>query len=200
MKKPFDILLRSALVLALAGALAGCATSHTQNKIVTASYQPGVPGGTYVETYKTVATLAAINAATRQMVFAGADGSTNSFIAGPNFEHFESYQVGDKVKVTVARELLTWFPPENPPAANDVTELVRNQPGVKPGVLIAPTIELTATLLSVAPQTHEATMQLSDGRVVTFKVRRDIDLAKAKIGTTGIIRTSEAMAVMVEKP
>jgi len=200
MKNTFNILLRAVLVLALAGGLAGCTSSQTQNKTVTASYKPGVPGGTYVETYQTVATLVAIESATRQMIFKGADGSTNSFIAGPKFVNFDAYQVGDKVKVTVARELVTWFPPETPPATNDVTELVRNQPGVKPGVLTAPTIELTATLISVAPQKHEATLQLSDGRVATFKVRKDIDLAAAKIGTTGIIRTSEAMAVMLEKP
>ena len=200
MKNLFKILVRAVFVLALAGGLAGCASSQAQNKTINASYKPGVPGGTYVETYQTVATLVAIDPASRQMTFKGADDSTNSFVAGPGFFQFDLYQVGDKVKVTVARELVTWFSPETPPATNDVRELVRNQPGVKPGVLTAPTIELTATLLSVAPQKHEATLQLSDGRVVTFKVRKDIDLAAAKIGATGVIRTSAAMAVMLENP
>jgi hypothetical protein len=200
MKKTFNIFLRAASVFAITGWLAGCTAARPQNKTVTASYQSGVPGGSYVETYQTAATLTDINPATRQMSFKAPDGSTNSFRAGPKFQSFNSYQVGDTVNVTVARELVTWFAPEAPPAATDVAELVRNQPGVKPGVLTAPTIELAATLLASEPQKHEATLRLSDGRVVTFQVRKDIDLTTVKIGTTGIIRTSAAMAVMMDKP
>lgn len=193
---------RSAGILICAvwlGMLVGCSSAQ-HKKTVTASYKPGVPGGTYVETYQTKATLIAVNPANRSMVFQAPDGSTNSFVAGPKFMNFDSYQMGETVNVTVARELVTWFPPDSPPPLTDVADLVRGQPGVKPGVLRAATTEVAATVLSVVPHKHEAVMRLSDGREATFKVRPDIDLAKVAIGTTGVIRISAAMAVMLEKP
>jgi len=200
MEKTFKDLSWAIFVLSLAGGLAGCAASKPQNKVVTASYVPGVPGGSYTETYQTEARVVAIDAVARKMVFQAPDRSTNTFQAGPEFQDFDSYKVGDKIQVVVARELVTWFAPETPPAVNDVSTLVRDQPGTKAGVLTAPTIELTAELLSVAPQKHEATLRLSDGRVVTFNVRKDIDLTEAQIGTIGLIRTSAAMAVLRKKP
>ncbi len=181
-------------------ALAGCTSKSEVKKTVTTNYKAGVPGGSYVETYETSAKLVAINPAKREMSFQAPDGSTNTFTAGPKFQNFDSYRIGDQVNVKVARELTAWFAPETPPASANVGEIVRNQPGVKPGVLSAPPTEIMATVLAVNPDKQEATLQMSDGRTATFHVRKDIDLTKVKVGTTGVIRTSAAMALMMEKP
>jgi hypothetical protein len=187
-------------VCILSAALAGCASKPEMDKTVTTNYKPGVPGGSYVETYQTSAKLVAIDSTQRQMSFQAPDGSTNTFIAGPKFQNFESYSVGDQVNVKVARELTAWFAPETPPASANVGDFVRNQPDVKPGVLRAPPKEITATVLAVNPEKQEVTLQMSDGRTATFEVRKDIDLTQVKVGTAGVIRTSAAMALMMEKP
>jgi hypothetical protein len=193
------LFLSISLIAVLVG-LSSCSSQSGVKKNITSDFKPGSPGGSYLETYQTTATLTAINPSSREMSFTAPDGSTNTFIAGPKFLSFDSYHIGDEVKVTVARQLVAWFAPETPPASTDVAAVVRNQPGVKPGVLRAPTTEVAATVLSVDPDKQEATVSLSNGRTAVFKVRPDIDLTKVKIGTTGIIRASSAMAVMMEKP
>lgn len=184
-----------------AGILAGCASKPAvapANKQVTTNFKPGVPGGSYVETYQTDATLIRKNPDRRQMTFRAVDGSTNTFTAGPKFRNYDAYQVGDRLRVSLVRELVVWFAPDAPPPAADVAAMARNQPGAQPGVLTAPTVEITARVLAANPEKHEATLRLSDGRTVTFRVRPDIDLAQVKVGAAGSIRISAAMAVMVE--
>jgi len=47
---------------------------------------------------------------------------------------------------------------------------------------------------------HTATLQLPDGSSKTFKVRPDVELTKDNVGTEVVIRTTEAVAISVEKP
>lgn len=187
-------------VCILTGLLAGCSSAVKKNETVVANYQPGVPGGTYVEKYQTFVEITGVDPGTREMSFKAADGSTNTYQAGPKFQSFAAYKVGDQIKVTVVRELGAWFAPETPPKVSDVATIAQGEAGTVPGVLHAPTIEVTATVLSVDPKNQTATLQLSDGRVATFTVRKDIDLKKVPVGTTGTIRTSAALAVMRDKP
>ena len=183
------------------GFLAGCAVpTSKQDEQVSAHYQPGVPGGTYVETYQTVVTITAMDPVSRRLTLVAADGTTNVFQAGASFTSFSNYHVGDQVKVAVARELCAWFPPEAPANSPDVSAFLRRQSGLVPGIMLAPVVEISATVLSVNPAQHTAEMRLSDGRTATFQVRRDIDLNQVPVGTTGFIRTSAAVAFMVQKP
>ena len=179
---------------------AGCAAAPQVNKTVTMDCKEGVPGGTMVESYQTAAKVIAINAATRQITFRAPDGSTNTFRAGPKFTQFESYRVGEAVKVTVARELSMFPANAIPPVAADPAAIVRATPGVQPGVLTADPQQFTATVAAVDLARREATLCLSDGRMGTFKIRQDIDLAQVKFGEKVVIRTSAAMAVLLEKP
>lgn len=188
--------------LIFAFTLAGCASKPATvapKKEVTRTFKPGVPGGSYVEKYQTEATLIRKNPERKQMTFRAVDGSTNTFTAGSRFQGYDNYQVGDKLQVSMVRELVAWFAPDSPPPMADVAAIARNQSGVQPGVLTAAPVEVTARVLAVNPEKHEATLRLSDGRTATFQVRADIDLAQVKIGTGGTIRTSAAMAVMLEK-
>ncbi len=45
-----------------------------------------------------------------------------------------------------------------------------------------------------------ATLQFPDGKAKTFVVRPDVDLTKANLGEEVVIRATEALAVVVEKP
>lgn len=180
----------------LAGILAGCSTASKKNETIVTNYKPGVPGGSYVEKYQTQLEITSINAASREISFKATDGTTNTFRAGPDFRSFDTYKVGDKVDVTVARELVAWFAQETAPKMSGLTPVIQNEAGTVPGILIAPTIEVSAVVLAVDPQNQAATLELSNGRKVTLNVRKDIDLTKVSIGTTGIIRTSAALAVM----
>jgi translation elongation factor P/translation initiation factor 5A len=182
--------------------LAGCSSTPPAkvDRKVEVKYTPNVPGGSLVETYRTSARLIAVNPSTRQMTFVASDGSTNTFRAGTKFMKFDSYRVGDQVNVTVARELVMYLAGETPPAAPGVDAVVRGTPGSEPGVLTAAPRQLTATVSAVEPQKHVGTLQMADGTSGTFNVRPDVDLTQVKLGSEVVIRTSSAMAVMLEKP
>jgi carbon monoxide dehydrogenase subunit G len=179
--------------------LTGCSATTTVDKTTTTAFKEGVSGGTLTQTYQTTATVAAIDPATRQVTLVAPDGSQNTFKAGPKVV-LDQIKVGDEVKVTVARELVVYLNPNDVPARTSPAAMVRATPGVRPGVLMADTVELTATVEAVDLPKHEATLHISDGRSGTFKVRQDVDLTQVKPGAKVFIRTRAAAAIMLEKP
>jgi hypothetical protein len=72
--------------------------------------------------------------------------------------------------------------------------------GEKPGVLMANTVEVTAKVEALDLEHRKATLRFPDGTSQTFSVRKDVDMTKGKIGDEVVIRTTEAMAISVEKP
>jgi Cu/Ag efflux protein CusF len=72
--------------------------------------------------------------------------------------------------------------------------------GAKPGVLMANTVEVTAKVEAIDLEHRKATLRFPDGKSKTFKVRKDVDMTKAKLGDEVVFRTTEALAITVEKP
>jgi hypothetical protein len=179
--------------------LTGCSSTTKVDKTTTTVFQEGVPGGTLAQTYQTTARVTALDPVTRQVTLLAPDGSQNIFKAGPKVA-LDQIKAGDEVKVTVARELAVYLNPNDVPAAPSPAAVVRATPGVRPGVLMADTVELTATVESVDLAKHEAAMHISDGRSGTFKVRKDVDLTRVKPGSKVFIRIKTAAAIMMEKP
>ena len=179
--------------------LTGCSSTTKVDKTTTTAFKEGVPGGTLTQTYQTTATVTAIDPATRQVTLVAPDSSQNTFKAGPKVV-LDQIKAGDEVKVTVARELVVYLNPNDVPATTSPAAMVRATPGVRPGVLMADTVELTAKVESVDLPKHEATLHISDGRSGTFKVRKDVDLTLVKPGAKVFIRTRAAAAIMLEKP
>jgi carbon monoxide dehydrogenase subunit G len=179
--------------------LTGCSSTTPVDKTTTTTFKEGVPGGTLTQTYQTTATVTAIDPATRQVTLTAPDASQNIFKAGPKVA-LDQIKAGDQVNVTVARELAVYLNPNDVPATTSPAAVVRATPGVRPGVLTADTVELTATVEAVDVAKREATLHISDGRSGTFKVRQDVDLAQVKPGAKVFIRITAAAAIMVEKP
>jgi carbon monoxide dehydrogenase subunit G len=179
--------------------LTGCSSTTKVDHTTTTAFKQGVPGGTLTQTYQTITTVTAINSATRQVTLTAPDGSQNTFMAGPKVA-LDQIKAGDAVKVTVARELVVYLNANDVPATTGPADVVRATPGVRPGVLTADTVELTATVETVDLSKHEATLHISDGRTGTFKVRPDVDLAQVKPGAKVFIRITAAAAIMLEKP
>jgi hypothetical protein len=197
-QKFINLVLLPATLLAITGC--SSTTPRPQDKTTMASYEPGVPGGTLVETYQTTGKVTEINATTRQMTLKAPDGTINTFRADQNFQNFDSYRVGDELKVTVARGLTAFLDKNTPPPSPDVAAIAQSTPRAQPGVLTSDPKPLTATITAVNPEKQEVTLNVSDGRSGTIKVRKDIDLTQVKVGAKVIVRVSSALAVMPEKP
>jgi hypothetical protein len=72
--------------------------------------------------------------------------------------------------------------------------------GAKPGVVMEDTIEFYATVTAIDLQKRTATLQFADGSTKTYKVRSDIDLTKRKPGEKVVFRSTEVLAIRLEKP
>jgi len=180
--------------------LAGCESAPMDNQTIVVQFNKGVPGGTAVETFQTTARVIAINPANREATFVAADGSTNTFRAGPQVINFDRYQVGATMKIVVARELAMSLDRADPPTISGAAAAAEAVPGVQPGVWTVEPVALTAQVTAVNLSKREATLHLSDGRTQAFKVRPDIDLTKVNVGTECFIRTTKALAVLAKKP
>lgn len=195
-----------ALVPAAVIAFTSCCSTEPQAGTtatgqVTAAYQPGVPGGVMVETFKETATVTAIDPATRQVTLITSDGTKTTVKAGPEVANFAQIEVGDRVKATVTDKLLIFVPKPGESAADQATAAVALAPlGEKPGGAMASTTQFTARVTAVDLKRHTATLQLPDGTSKTFNVRPDVELTKETVGVDVVIRITEAIAVSVEKP
>jgi len=192
----------AAMTLTGAGmlALTSCSSTPEGEGFTMVAAQKGVPGGTIVETYRITATVTAVDASSRKVTLVTPDGKKTIFKAGPEVVNFGQIQVGDQVKTTVAEQLVVFVRKSGELANDGEAAAVAVAPlGAKPGVLMANTVEVTAKVEAIDLKAHKATLRFPDGTSKTFKVRQDVDLTKSKLGDEVVIRTTEALAITVEK-
>jgi hypothetical protein len=163
--------------------------------------QPGVPGGMTVDTYQSSATVTAIDAGTRSVTVVSPNGATATFECGTNVINFDQIHVGDQIRSTLTKEFVVFLRPADEPAMDGrAGAIALPAEGEKPGVAMADTMEVTATVKAVDLKRHEATLLFPDGNTKTVQVRPDVDLTKAKLGQQVVIRSTRTMALLVEKP
>ncbi len=190
-----------ALLPATMLALTSCTTEPKGEGARLTAIQPGVPGGVMIETYQETATVTGIDKATRKITLVTKDGAKSTFKAGPEVANFDQIQVGDQVKATVTEQLVVFARKAGEPSRDGAAAAVALAPlGDKPGVLMAETVEVTAKVKSIDVKHQKATLLFPDGTSKTFKVRKDVDLTKRTAGEDVVIRSTEAMAITVEKP
>jgi hypothetical protein len=204
-----------ALLPAAAVIVVSCSSEHKQESAaesaqvgapkgegaVMAGYKPGVPGGVMVGTYQETATVTAIDREKRKVTLVERDGTKGVFTAGPNAVNFDQIQIGDQVKATVTQELAVFVRKSGEPSSDGgVTTIALSPVGAKPGALVADTTEVTAKVTAVDLKKHKATLQFPDGTSKTFSVRPDVDLTEQAVGREVVIRTTDAVAISVEKP
>jgi Cu/Ag efflux protein CusF len=190
-----------AVLMAGAALFTSCSTTPLSTTTFSAAGQPGVPGGVQVRTFNTRATVTAIDPATRKLTLAGRDGSESTFKAGPDVVNFDQIRVGDRVKATVAEQLVVFMRQNGAPADGGQSAAVALAPaGAKPGVFLADTAETTAIVHAINLKHHKATLLFPNGKTRTFAVRPDVDLGRVKPGDEVVIRATQALAIQVEKP
>jgi hypothetical protein len=197
---PFQVV--SAAVSAVALLLiVSCASKPEDERNTSSAVRQGVPGGTWIESYKIPVTVAAIDPASRKVSLVASDNSTNTFTAGPGFKDFDQLRLGEQVQAAVARELVIFLPQDGPPPQADTSvarELIKD--GDLSGILKADTVEKTAKVTALSPNQGQATLQFADGTTRTITVRNDVNLWDFKIGQEVVIRTRSAAMLSLEKP
>ncbi len=154
-----------------------------------------------VDTYQGTATVTAIDAAERKVTLVTPDGRKETFKAGPEVVNFPQIKVGDQVKATLTEALVVYMATDAPPQAQGEATAVAFAPvGAKPGVLMANTVQIKAKVTAIDLEHRKATLEFPDGTTHKVTVRKDVDLSKRKVGEEVVIRTTDALAITVEKP
>jgi hypothetical protein len=190
----------SAVPVAALLLVVSCASKPEDEKNTSTAYREGVPGGTWIESYKIPATVEAIDPANRKVTLVASDNSRNTFTAGSDFKGFDQLRVGDQVQAAVARELVVFMRQHGLPPQADTSaakELIKD--GEQSGVLRSDMVEKTATVTAISPRQGEATLQFADGTTRNITVRRDVNLWNEKVGEEVVIRTRSAVVLNLEK-
>src|SRR5262249_1874095 len=144
--------------------LSSCASEPEDEKNVSTAYREGVPGGTWVESYKIPLTVEAIDPAARKITLVAADNSRNTFTAGPDFKGFDKLKVGDQVQAAVARELVIFLRQHGlPPEADTSAAKALIKDSDPSGILKADPVEKTAKVTAIDRTYGQATLQFADG-------------------------------------
>jgi hypothetical protein len=181
--------------------LASCASEPEDERNTSSAYRQGVPGGTWLESYRIPVTVAAIDPASRKVTLVASDNSRNTFTAGADFKDFDQLRVGDQLQAAVARELVVFTRQHGlPPEADTSAAKALIKEGEQPGVLRADTVEKTAKVTVISPNQGQVTLQFADGTTHNITVRSDVNLWKAKVGEEVVFRTRSAAVLNLEKP
>ena len=198
--RPFQLVFSAVLAAALILSVS-CASNPEDEKNVSTSYREGVPGGTWVESYKVPVTVEAIDPASRKVTLVETNNSRTTFTAGPDFKGFDQLRVGEQVQAAIARERVVFLRQQGmPPAADTSVAKALIKEGQQSSILKTATVEKTATVTALNPNRGEATLQFADGTTQNISVRTDVNLWSFKVGEEVIIRTRSAAVLTLEKP
>ena len=161
-----------------------------------------VPGsfGAMTRSARETVTLAAIDAATREITFIREDGQADSITAGPGVANFDQLAVGDRVVVTYTEALAVYLSPAEEPESIMAAGIVRAENGAAPGGALLAQGQVTARVLELDRETRRAKLLLPGDETRTITVRDGIDLSPVQAGDMVAVAISKALAISVEKP
>jgi hypothetical protein len=192
---------RAALIPALALVLASYGGPGMAYAASTGD-QAGPMGGVIAtETTTATATVQAVDPAHRTVTLRSPDGTTSIYKVGKEAINFDEIKVGDEVKATLVKSLAVAIrKPGEPPSAGESQTVALAPKGAKPGGIIVDTAQLTARVTAVDTAHRTVTLVGPAGNTQTLKVGPNVDLTKVQPGDNVVVRYTEALALLVEKP
>jgi len=165
------------------------------------TYTKGVPGGVILQTFKTTATVTAIDQATREATLMGHDGKKFVVKAGPQVINFDQVRVGDQVTATVTQRVVASIGKEDAASGNGTAGVVvQAQQGDQPGGVMTGTTQVTGKIVAIDSDKRTATLRFKDGNTETLPIRKDVELSRLKVGEQVVFRVTDMVAIWVEKP
>jgi len=146
-----------------------------------------------------MATVEAVDMASREVTLRLADGKLMSFIAGDEVRNLAQVEVGDQVIVEYSIGMIMALNPSGSAIRSrvDRVETGRAEPGQKPAGIVRKTVEVTATIVAVDQQARTVTLK-GPLRTVTLPVAEDINITKLKVGDQVDAVYQESLAISVQ--
>lgn len=153
-----------------------------------------------VDTVTMVATVTAIDAASRKVTLTSPDGKSGSFKAAKGVD-LSSFVVGEQIGVqlteAVALEIRNDGTPASDAAAVQLAAAADNQAGA---VFEGEAVEVAAKVVAIDTQSHQVTFQFADGTTKTLKAHKKVDLSGLAVGNTVIVEFADAMVIATANP
>ena len=138
---------------------------------------------------------------TREIKVVDSNGKIHNFVAGDMVANFDQIEPRDRIVTEYLESIAVFVAPAGTPALGDMG-LVEVAPlGEKPGMAIADTFMVAATIDAIDPDERLVTLRGEDGFQTAVKVADDVDLDEFKVGDQVRMRVTEAIAIsVVEAP
>ena len=163
----------------------------------------GVAGGVMVRKVQLQVEVLSVDRENRQVVVRGPQGNEFSVKVGRDAVNFYQVQVGDRVDVMVARELLIYVPDAGEdqgetPDGTAVAEASAAEGEQPAGMMVAST-KITAKIKAMDIPTRKATLVFEDGSEETFDVRPDVTMENYQVGQDVVFLITDFLALQVRK-
>jgi Cu/Ag efflux protein CusF len=145
------------------------------------------------------AQVVGVNKKTREIKLKTRDGETTSITAGKEVENFAQIKKGDWLKVRYYESLTLELKKGggDPIVVSDTSDIVRAQPGQKPGAMAVDKVTARGTILKIDKKKQSVTVKGPERTVVLHVQKKDI-FDKLKKGDQIEATYVEAVAVSVE--
>lgn len=186
----------TALTLLLAAAVASAA-HHEQGDHATSGDQLSFKAA---QIENVSARVTAIDLTTRRVTLQRTDGEIVEITAPADARNLDQVEIGDLVVATYVESLTVEVVAsgEVPPGVVGMTAIERAEKGEKPGMIVADTEIVAATVVEIDLDMNTFKLKEADGTVEEYKAMNPDNLRRAKVGDLVVITFSESMAISVE--
>jgi len=160
-----------------------------------------IPGRVITSTARREAIVESVNKETREIKVVDANGKIHKFVAGDMVANFDQIEPRDRIVTEYLESVAVFVVPQGTPSMGDMG-LVEVAPlGEKPGVAMADTYMVAATIDAIDADTRVVTLRGEDGFQTALRVANDVNLDEVKVGDEVRMRVTEAVAIkVVEAP
>jgi hypothetical protein len=160
-----------------------------------------LPGRVITSTARREAIVESVNRETREIRVVDAQGNIHAFVAGDMVANFDQIEPRDRIVTEYLESVAVFVAPEGMPEMGD-TGLVEVAPlGEKPGVMMADTFMVAATIEAIDSAGRLVTLRNDAGVQTTIRVADDVELDELRVGDEVRMRVTEAVAIsVVEAP
>ncbi len=148
-----------------------------------------------------MATVVALDRATRAMTLRATDGDMVTIKIPPEDPHFDRIAVNDPVKVEYHESIAIYIgQPGEKPTATAETIMATSPAGTQPRAVAVGVLDVSAKVTAIDRQNRLLTLELTDGRQVTTRVNESATgFDRINVGDSIHARLTEAIGLSLEK-
>ena len=160
------------------------------------------PGISASELLTISATVEAIDLVARQVTLRGPEGNLVTLQVSEEARNLDQVEVGDTVEAEYYESVALFVQAaQGEPGAEVTTASARTPLGDKPGMGVADTVTLTATVTAIDYDTRMITLQGPEGNTITTRVDESARrFNEVKQGDQVVVRYTRAVAITVREP